>query len=281
MRWIALQWRLEPRPVQAGTARAPDVLLPPPAALAWWALQFTPRVTWLEGVLLMEVSACERLWGGERGLLDELQARNPAPEDVMQYAQGASSLVALARLRLIGAGKTPPADVPPALPLHTLAAAKPHLDMLERLGCRTWGDVEKLPRAGLARRFGPELRDALDIAWGRGPEVHRWLELPEHFDQKVELPALAERAPELLWSAGRLLKSLQIWLRARQRGVLALELQWSFDLRRVDGVDLPPADQLVLRTAQPIQDMEHLKRLLGERLALQKLAAPASGLRLR
>lgn len=279
MRWIALLWRLEARPLVPGE-KARDILLPPREALGWWALQFTPRAVWIDEALLIEVSTCERLWGGPRALLAELMARNPAPEATLLRAQGDSSLAALARLRLIMVGQRPPADIPAALPLRTLTAARPHLEMLERLGCRRWGDVEKLPRAGLARRFGAPLREALDLAWCRRPEVHPWLQLPESFDQKVELPALAERAPELLWSAGRLLKSLQIWLRARQRGVLALELQWKLDLKRIDGVDLPPFESLLLRTAEPVQGMDHLQRLLGEKLAQQKMAAPASGLRL-
>ncbi|WPB59284.1 DNA polymerase Y family protein [Xylophilus sp. GOD-11R] len=255
--------------------------MPCAEALGWWALQFSPRVAWLEEALLIEVSACERLWGGAQALRAELRARNPAPGFGLLGAQGDNSLTALARLRLMAAGQRPPARVPAELPLHSLSAAREHLDMLERLGCLLWGDVERLPRSGLARRFGPALRDALDLAWGRRPEVHRWLELPEHFDQKVELVALAERAPELMWSASRLLRSLQIWLRSRQLGVLALELQWTLDLKRIDGVDLPAFEQLVVRTAEPLQDMAHLQRLLGERLALQKMSAPASWLRLR
>jgi len=280
MRWIALSWQLEAAPAVPGE-KAHEFALPPREALGWWALQFSPRVTWLDEALLIEVSACERLWGGPRALAAELQSRNPAPEARMLRAQGDTSLSALARLRLTMAGQRPPADIPAGLPLHTLTVARPHLDMLERLGCRRWGDVERLPRAGLARRFGMPLRTALDHAWGRLPEVHLWLELPEQFDQKAELPALAERAPELLWSAGRLLRSMQIWLRARQRGVLAFELQWTLDLKRIDGIDLPPFEQITLRTSEPVQETTHLQRLLGERLAQQKMAAPASWLRLR
>jgi protein ImuB len=141
--------------------------------------------------------------------------------------------------------------------------------------------VAALPRGGLTRRFGAALREALDAAWGLRPESHSWLTLPDVFEQKLELPALAETAPELMWSANRLLSALQIWLRARQRGARALELEWTLDLKRFNGVNLPPHQQVTVRTAEPTQDMAHLRRLLSEKLALTTLAAPASWLRLR
>ncbi|MGH8822074.1 MAG: DNA polymerase Y family protein [Rhodoferax sp.] len=105
--------------------------------------------------------------------------------------------------------------------------------------------------------------------------------MPEAFDVKIELPALASSAPELMWSAGRLLSQLQVWLQARQRGVLALELEWTLDRKRHNGENLPPHEQLTLRTAQPTQDIAHLRRLVGEHLARATLSAPVHHLRLR
>jgi protein ImuB len=271
MHWIALRWQPEE-----------EVLLPPREALGWWALQFTPRVAWTgDEALLLEVSACERLWGGRLALMRNLAATNPAAPVRLLQAQGATGLVALARLRMFARGERPPAELPAALPLDTLDAAREHLDVLAHLGCRTWGEVAALPRGGLARRFGKALREALDAAWGTRPESHAWLTLPDVFEQKLELPALAEGANELMWSANRLLAALQIWLRARQRGAVALELQWTLDLKRFNGVDLPPHQHITVRTAEPTQDMAHLRRLMAERLALTTLAAPASWLRLR
>ncbi|MDM0104022.1 DNA polymerase Y family protein [Variovorax sp. J22R24] len=274
MHWIALRW-LPPE--------ATDMPMPPmpsDEALGWWALQFTPRVAWVDEALLLEVSACERLWGGRLGLMRQIASLNPAPVRVQQ-AQGATCLIALARLRMFARGEQPPPDVPSNLPLDTLSAARDHLDVLAHLGCRTWGDVAALPRGGLTRRFGKELRTALDAAYGLRPESHRWLTLPDVFEQKLELPALAEGAPELMWSANRLLSALQIWLRVRQRGARALELQWTLDLKRLNGVNLPPHQHITVRTAEATQDMAHLRRLISEKLALTTLAAPASWLRLR
>ncbi|WP_418121402.1 Y-family DNA polymerase [Variovorax sp. 160MFSha2.1] len=278
MHWIALRWLPE-----AGTTDTPEALaaMPTPESLGWWALKYTPHVAWLDEALMLEVSACERLWGGRMTLMRLLLADNPVPDARMLGAQGATSLIALARLRLFARDEKRPKEIPAGLPLDTLTAAHEHLDLLARLGCRSWGDVAALPRGGLTRRFGTGLREALDIAWGLRPESHSWLTLPDVFEQKLELPALAETAPELMWSANRLLTSLQFWLRARQRGARALELQWTLDLRRLNGVNLPPHEQLTVRTAEPTQDMAHLRRLLSEKLALATLAAPASWIRLR
>ncbi|MDM0001362.1 DNA polymerase Y family protein [Variovorax sp. J22P240] len=273
MHWIALRW-----PQPEAEMRMPP--MPSDEALGWWALQFTPRVAWVDEALLLEVSACERLWGGRLGLMRQILSLNPAPVRVQQ-AQGATCLIALARLRMFARGEQPPADVPSGLPLDTLSAARDHLEVLAHLGCRTWGEVAALPRGGLTRRFGKDLRTALDAAYGLRPESHRWLTLPDVFEQKLELPALAEGAPELMWSANRLLSALQIWLRARQRGARALELQWTLDLKRFNGVNLPPHQLITVRTAEATQDMAHLRRLMAEKLALTTLAAPASWLRLR
>ncbi|NZA02960.1 DNA polymerase Y family protein [Ottowia beijingensis] len=283
MHWIALQWPPEGSVAGDGlpAAAAPPVgAAPTREALGWWALQFTPHVAWVDEALLLEVSASLRLWGGLKALMRRINESNPAPA-VVQQAQEATGLVAIALLRLRSGRQALPADRPAALPLATLTAAQPHLPLFARLGCRTWGDVHALPRAPMVRRFGAELRRALDIAWGLAPESYPWLTLPERFDQRLELPQRADDAPALMWSANRLLTLLQLWLRARQLGVLAFELEWTLDLKRLDGRALPPTQSLVIGTAEPGQAMVHLRRLLAERLAHVSLLAPANGLRLR
>lgn len=249
-------------------------------AWGWRALQLTPRVAQLDEALVLEVSACERLWGGRKRLLRKLFA----PQEALSppaWAQGASARIALALLRLRQRGEAIPAQIPDGLPLDLLTAAQEHVATLERVGCRSWGELRRLPRAGVSRRFGAALLQALDCAWGEQPDSHAWLSLPEHFDLKLELAALATSAPELMWAGQRLLSQLQLWLQARNRGVLALELEWTLDLRRLDGKPLPPTEKLEVRTAQPTQDMAHLRRLVGEQLARTTIAAPANHLRLR
>ncbi len=298
MHWIAL-----PLPWSDESAAPPGAAVPA-AASGWWALRFTPRVALVDGeAVLLEVSTTERLWGGRDALrVQVLQAwadasggppahkatrevRVQTPGTQTAWGCGPTALVAQAWLRMAQAGRVPPGQgVAPGvdgLPLHTLTALRPHGASLERMGCRTWGALRSLPRAGVARRFGAQVLRVLDQALGDAPEAHAWLELPEQFVLTAELPALADSADALLWSASRCLTALQGRLQARQQGALALELAWRHDLRRIDGVAIAPTQALSVRTAQATQDMAHLRRLLSENLARTALAAPVNQITLR
>jgi protein ImuB len=222
--------------------------------------------------LVLEVSASERLWGGRQQLLCQMFESTRSITDV-HYAQGATSLIAIARLQTAGLVNTAPND----LPLAALAAARPHLATLQRIGCTHWGQLRALPRGGVVRRFGAPLLDALDLAYGHKPELYPWLMLPDVFEATLELGFQVETAPAMLFGARRLFRQLQVWLQARHWGVLALELMWTMDARR----DTATQGQLVLRTAEPTADMAHLQRLLSEHLARINLPAPVLYLHLR
>ncbi|WP_311220979.1 MULTISPECIES: DNA polymerase Y family protein [unclassified Acidovorax] len=286
MHWIAL-------PLPAPDPQPGGV---PVQAHGWWALRFTPRVALLEEALLIEVGSVARLWGGVPALLQLLQRHRPLPlpaadgqgcsaalqpPDESGPAQAPTALQALAQLRLLQTSRPLPRRLPYDLPLRTLTDLRPHAAELEHMGCRTWGAVRALPRAGLARRLGAGPLLALDRAWGDVQHLPPWLQAPESFAMEAELPALAESADALLWSASRLLGALQSWLQARHQGALALSLGWRHDLRRIDGVDLPAWQSLEVRTAQPVQEMTHLRRLLAERLGRQQLAAPVNRIALK
>ena len=300
--WLALRLR----PALPEAVSAPVTLSDPFTALAWRALQLTPWVAELDGALLLEISGSERLFGGRNALLQQLLTPALAP---LLCAQGPTALVALGRLWL-AAPEAEAAGAPSAtgeggkldslglrmqgdaihldaLPLAALPAARAHLPTLERLGCRSWGQLRALPRAGLARRFGHALLTALDQAYGLQSEVYPWLRLPEVFDAPLELAAQVESASAMLFGARRLLAQLLEWLRARQRGVLVLELRWELDARRSNALhldahhDASGYGRLELRTAQATQDLRHLERLLAEQLARVVLPAPVLYLRLR
>lgn len=270
MHWIAMQPGLEA--CQPSACDPPAKLSDPLLALGWWALRYTPQVALVAGCVVLEVSASQRLWGGLAPLLRSVHESNKPVAPVL-YGQGATSLVAIARLQAPEHRRSPPDD----LPLHTLAAAQPHLGPLATLGCTRWGQLRALPRGGVARRFGAPVLDALDRAYGLQAEVYPWLALPEVFEAQLELNARIDNAPALLFGATRLLRQLQLWLQLRQRGVLALALGWTLDARR-DGAT---QGELTVRTSDATSDITHLQRLLAEHLARVNLSAPALYLHLR
>jgi len=244
-------------------------------AAAWLALRFSPRVARLEEAVVLEAGASLRLFGGPEQLVERLQAQAAEVGLQLQISPWAeSSLAALACLR--AGALTPDLD---ALPLTALSAVAVHRSMLERLGCRRLGDVRRLPRPALARRFGPALLRALDQACGRAPEAHEWLELPERFEARLELPFRIEQAPALHHHAQVLLRQLCAWLAARHAGVQAFTLSWQYDAMRPR--DSAASGCLSLHTAEATRDFAHLSRLLGEHLTRTELTAPAGELMLK
>lgn len=271
MRWLAL-CSTPDAPGAAGPTSDTD-------ALAWLALSFTPRVARLEEAVVAEVSASLRLFGGARALRHKLladAARLGLAPGRTTWAPTALGALALARCDDRTPGRF--SDRLDALPLHALSAAQAHHAMLVRLGCQRLGELRRLPRAALARRFGPALLTALDRAYGELPEAHDWLTLPDRFEARLELPWRVEHAPVLLGFAEVLLRQLCAFLAARHAGVRALRLAWQHDAMRPR--DVADGGELSVATADTTRDLARLTRLLAEHLARTTLAAPAGELRL-
>ena len=267
MLWVALLLPNEPPP--------DDAL----RGLATWALQFTPRVAALDEAVVMEVEASTRLFGGRRALRDRVVQEAPQL-GVLQVAWAPTSLaaVAIARSGKDDGIRRPLPAVLDQLPMETLSATAPHLKTLTQLGCRTLGDVRRLPRGGISRRFGAALLSALDQAYHLRPEVHEWIVLPERFKARLELMSRVEVAPAMLFAARRLILQMCGWLSARHSGTTAFVLRWAHDTMRSSSAG--EGGEAIIRTGALCRDVEHLCRLLAENLAKVQLAAPVGDLEL-
>jgi protein ImuB len=248
-------------------------------ALAVWALQFTPRVAIAEEAVLLEVAASLRLFGGQVALRERLW---PGAQELgataLAWAPNALAALALARAGVEDGLGAPLAALLDPLPLTVLSALRAHRMTLYHIDCRTLGDVRRLPRAGLARRFDAALLRALDQAYGHAPQTHPWVVLPERFDVRLELPHRVDEAAAMLFGARRLLLQLAAWLAARHLGTTAFTLHWAHDAMRSRGAG--EGGQLTVRTAEPTRAVDHLSRLLAEHLSQVTLAAPVGDLRL-
>lgn len=247
------------------------------------ALRFTPSVTLRDNGLLLEISASLRLFGGRRALLSHLhQALDTLSIGrVLGLAPTAQAawLLALAAMPQHPCWASP-SDLETkldALPLHSLQTAQNHLQTLAGIGAKTLGDLRRLPRAGLARRFGSDLLDQIDRAYGLMPDPQVWFAAPEHFEARLDLAARVENAQTLIFAGRRLMAQLGGWLTARHAAVTVL----IFTLHHETwGRSAKPTTVLIIRLNQPSRDPEHLTGLLGERLGQMTLSAPVEALSL-
>ena len=248
-------------------------------ALAIWALNFTPRVAIGDGAVFMEVEASTRLFGGKRALRDRVVAESQElGASSIAWAPNSLAALALARAGIENGFKKPLEAMLDGLPMLTLSAAAPHQVTLAHIGCRTLGDIRRLPRGGISRRFDKGLLRAMDQAYGLQPEAHAWVVVPDSFHARLELMFRVDLAPAMLFGARRLLLQMTGWLAARHCGTTAFTLKWAHDTMRAK--DAGEGGELTVRTAEPSRDIEHLCRLLAENLAKVEMLAPAGDLEL-
>jgi protein ImuB len=275
--------------MRAAAARAllPELLLCPHdprrgraalERLAAWGLQFTSRVhPAAPDTLWLEIGASLRLFGGLEALRGRLLEGLAAFG--FRCETGIAPTPAAARC-LARAGDTVPvrhkeslAGRLARLPLDAMGWPKDRCTALARAGLRTVGDCLRLPRDGLARRYGPGLVRDLDRMLGRLPEPLENWQPSECFRAGIDLPVETVSLALLEWPLRCLLEQLVGWLRGRDGAISRLQLAL---LHRQE-----PATVISLELLRPGRDAGHFQALLGERLRTVRLTAPVVGCRLR
>ena len=139
--------------------------------LGRWGLRFTPLVALdASDGLILDVSGCTDLFGGETAMLAEVERcfRRAGYRARVGMAGNADAVAALVRAGHNGLVVPVGGDLTAisALPVAALQLPGETATGLARLGLLTVGDMLRQPRAPLARRFGRPLLDALDFASG-------------------------------------------------------------------------------------------------------------------
>jgi protein ImuB len=270
--------------------------------LAARAQRFTPRVSLVppDG-LVLEVKGSLHLFNGTDGLIKELLDECDLAEVEPAIALAPTPLAALVAARVgrpqsVGEPRSvdgprrvgEPQQVAPlfivtnkaqlvgrlsALPLTPLRWPQEDLERLARMGVRTIGQVLRLPRAGFARRFGPEHLAELDRLIGRHADLRQHFQPRERFRRRRELTYELENNATLLAVLEPLLADLGKFLQQRQCGITELECR----LRHRHA----PASLCTLRLAAPVADVARLTELLGERLSALTLPEPVRSCEIR
>jgi protein ImuB len=249
--------------------------------LAKWAGRWSPLVE-VDGPdgLRLDVTGVAHLFGGERGLLHDVQRRFARMDLTVRVAIAptAAAAWALARFKeplTPALSRTREREGPAAepwegedllvllspLPVTALRLDADTVRTLERLGLKTIGALTDVPRLALARRFrgAEDVVDALDRALGRKPEplTAAPADSPPRAALRLEEPAThPEAASQAL---ERLIPALVKELQQRHLGARRLSLSGF----RVDG----SVGVASIATSIPSREPRHLQRLLADKAA--------------
>lgn len=259
---------------------APQAVAQLHAQLADACERYTPLIA-LEGRdgLLLDVTGCTHLFGGEQGLVRDLLRRVAGAGLSGRAALAATSgaAFALARFAAGRGGVVVPQEedlgaVLAPLPLAALGLEPARVDSLARLGFRWIDDVRAAPRAPLAARFGTELLRRLDEALGRAPTAVDYRFPPPAFCAERALPEPVERVEDVLGLVTHLATTLSGALERHGVGARRLDLT----LFRVDG----KVTRLAIGTSRPLREPEAIRRLFAEKVATLSSLEPGFGFEL-
>ncbi|HET7651218.1 MAG TPA: DNA polymerase Y family protein [Gammaproteobacteria bacterium] len=237
--------------------------------LAAWSEKFTPTVCVSSpDMLLLEVAGSAHLFGGAQGLQQRaregLQALGhatcvalaPTPVAAEWFARSGRETVVMHAAQL-------PAALG-ALPLAALSWPAVWCARFEQLGLRTVRDLFRLPRDGLARRFGPELLRTWDRVLGNLPDPRKPRQAPLRFSARQELPAETADTAQMLPYISCLFEALCAGLRRHDATTGNVVLGFRH-LKRAE-------TQLPLGLLAPTRDPARWRQLAQQ--ALQKRVLP-------
>jgi protein ImuB len=254
--------------------------------IADWCDRYTPLI----GLdppdgLLLDISGCAHLFGGEENLRRDLTRRlaaqgfhaRAAIADTPGWAWAVARYGVTARDRSshsahsrasgnpdsgspLSRGRAEVRDVLAPLPLAALRIDPKIAAPLAQAGLKTIGDVIDLPRAPLAARFGQAFVRRIDQALGREDEsIVPRLPLPSFLaEQRFAEPI--GREEDVLGTIFHLAQELGRAMERRGKGARRLQTA----LFRTDG----KVARIDIGTSEPLRDPLRIKRLFLDRLAV-------------
>ncbi|MGD1982953.1 MAG: DNA polymerase Y family protein [Chromatiaceae bacterium] len=238
--------------------------------LAAWAYQFSGRLSFDPSLLLLEVGASERLFGGLPRLLEHVRREADQLGHRVQLAVAPTPTAAslLARQRP-GQVVREPAGLAAAvseISVGYLTRDADTRELMRHLGLDSIGDALRLPRPELTRRTTPLLPRLLDRLLGDAPDPRVEWRPPGRFVQRIELLGEIAQSTALVFPARRLMVGLCGFLRGCGGG--AQRLRWRLQHR-----DLPDS-VFELGLLDPSRDADHMLEVFRERIERLVLDAP-------
>jgi protein ImuB len=242
--------------------------------LAEWCIRFTPVVAVdLPDGLLMDVTGCSHLWGGDGPYAGDIARRLIARGyDVrISIADTIAAAWGVARFAkkslIIVPGQHIEAIMP--LPPEALRLEAETISRLHKLGLHQVRQFITMPRSALKRRFGEHAIMRINMALGQEMEMIRPVVPIEPYQERLPCLEPIVTATGIAIAIKELLDTLCVRLQKEQKGLRVA----NFKGYRVDG----NIQQVSIGTTRPSHSPKHLFKLFEDKLSTIE---PALGIEL-
>lgn len=227
--------------------------------LARWAVRYTPLSSTDEEGILLDISGCSHLWGGEEAYLKHITSRLQSSGYSVKAAI-ADTIGAAWALSHYGKG----AEVVPScaqyfalLPLPPAALRIPEQtnEKLHKLGLNLIERFIQMPRSVLRRRFGEILLKAISQAVGDEPEAFSPVDILPEFEERLPCLEPIRTSTAIEIAICKLLEKLCQRLKSEGLGIRKALLS----AYRIDGKTITSA----IGTNRPSDEPAHLLKLFA------------------
>lgn len=254
-------------------------------ALARWAMRWSPVVSadGLDG-LLVDISGCEHLFGGELRLVNQMAERLGRLGLTPRAAVASTVGAAWAAARFGGAGRGDGASVRRVapgqeraalspLPVRALRLAPAAVEGLAEVGVERVGQLLALPRSALPARYGVEVLRRLDQALGAADEPVDRLGEQVRYEASVDLPGGTTNLEAVGLATRAVLGDLARQLAGRESGLRRLDVVYT----RLDSA----AESVLVQVSRATRDAGHLWKLVRPRLERLNMGFGVEGITAR
>jgi len=211
--------------------------------------------------IILDITGCAHLFGGEGKLLLDLQRRfhrmGIKSRGAIADAWGTAWALARYSKRFIVHGENA-ASALSSLPVEALRLPNETVLELRRLGISTISLVKKIPRRSLAARFGPTLLLRLDQAFCQAEEPLNPWRPPAVYRASRILAEPVSTVSAVEYVLRDLLQEICESLEKKHLGSRHISLA----CYRAEGT----VDRCAIRTSKPTRSIPHLMNLFGEKL---------------
>ena len=229
-------------------------------ALGTWCIRYSPIVGIdLPDGLMLEITGCTHLWGGEKSYLKEVvnRLRGAGYQVRAAISDTVATSWAVARFGkvspIIAPGKHIDALLP--LPSPALRLSELNLQKLSKLGLYRIGSFINMPASVLRRRFGEEIIERIRKAIGDMPDPITPIILPDPFSERLPSMEPINTRLGIEIAVEKLMNILCKRLQSEGKGLR----QATLSCYRVDGKII----RVQIGTNQPSSNATHLLKLFG------------------